>query len=962
MKYRLACRFETKQRVAVLLLSAVWIASGPAQADFIKGQRLTRDSAAANSEDRRYSLYIPTGYQAGTKVPLVVVLHGCRQSDLAMVDKSRMHAVAEADGYIVLYPFMNTNSDGTGPNDDDGRNPNCWGYWIANERARGRGEVHDIVRMVERVKQDYSIDADRVHITGISSGGAMANIAQVAYPDIFASSVLVEAIAFNETANTYTGRQACATVINNPPGWINRDAAAIIGEMRSEMQKSVLRQAPVMVVHNKFDCTVPISVGENLVRTWASLRSADGQEIDTGTPVWDSGLNSTDGLKWRHRKFGVGPNNESLLETVIFEATADDVIDAGVARLTVDPYAPSSNEALREDRERGHWWAGGERGPWIIDKGPNMAQLAWAFFKTHPNCIGAACNGGNGTPPPLKAGPGTWVQETDPALIGQLRNVWVYWPKNPAPAVLQGKRALMLSLHGCNQTAPGHVIDRGFNWEAVAEQYGMVIVAPTKPDTPRSGTGEQTGSTCFDWFDETPHSRTNRDSVHLLKLVAKLKERPDLAIDPKQVYVSGLSGGAAQAQLIACLAPDVFSGVGFNEGPTIGSPGIAGSSPRTREEVRATCLNHAGALANFLDKQVFSIACGDRSGFLPFCQNTRDAYRLMWSANTANPAVNVPGGPGGGGTSTTFSDANGVRIDDVLIPNMDHAWPAGPGGSRNGGFGTWIDNTRIGYPAHLTKFLFDNNLWHRGIPAASCSKPPAGVNASPVTVSCSGTDRDGSVVAMHVAMKDAAGTKVVDESLAGSRVDKSYGLPDGSYTLEVIATDNENLSSATFAVGFSVGPPGADQPPVVTRADASISDGCMAVDGSVSDDNAVAEVAVKVDGAVDAQRPTLTDGNFAWRKCGYGPATYALAAIAVDSAGQRTERATTPASLTVPAVSCISDLNGNHIAGGRAYTRWWGVYARGSNDYLGWVWFAGTSTTSLRRSGADTWIRVASCP
>lgn len=957
MKYRPA------QGLAVLLLCAACAASGPAQADFILGQRLPRDPAATNSDDRRYSLYIPTSYRAGTKVPLVVVLHGCRQSDLAMVDKSRMHTVAEAEGFIVLYPFVNTNGDGTGPNDDDGRNPNCWGYWMTTERARGRGEVHDIVRMVERVKQEYSIDADRVHITGISSGGAMANIAQVAYPDVFASSVLVEAIAFNETANTYTGRQDCATVINNPPGWINRDAAAIVSEMRAEMQKSVLRQAPVMVVHNKFDCTVPISVGENLIRTWATMRSADGQAIDTSTPVWDSGLNTTDGLKWRHRKFGVGPNNQSLLETVILEATADDVIGAGVALLTSDPYAPNSNEALREDRERGHWWAGGERGPWIIDKGPNTAQLAWEFFRTHPNCIGAACDAGTGGTQPLKPGPGDWVQETDPAAIGQLRNVWVYWPKNPTPAVLQGKRALMLSLHGCNQTAPDHVINRGFNWEAVAEQYGMVVVAPTKPDSPRSGTGQHTGSTCFDWFDETPHSRTNRDTVHLLNLVARLKERPDLAIDPKQVYVSGLSGGAAQAQLIACLAPDVFSGVGFNEGPTIGSAGTPGSSPRTRQEVRATCVNHAGSFASFLDKQVFSIACGDRSGFLPFCWNTRDAYRLMWSADTANPSVNVPGGSAGGGTSTTYNDANGVRIDDVLIPNMDHAWPAGPGGSRNGGFGTWIDNTRIDYPAHLTRFLFDNNLWYRGVPTATCSQPAGGIATSPVTVSCSGTDGDGNVVSMNVAIEDAAGVAVVNESIAGSSVDKDYGLPDGRYTLEVTATDTDNLTSAVFAVAFSVGAPGSDQPPIISSANASVSGDCLGVDGSVSDDNEVAEVAIKVDSAVDAQRATLAGANFAWRKCGYAPATYALAAVAVDSASQRTEMPTTPASLTVSEITCITDLNGNHIAAGRAFTNWWGsIFARGSSDYLGWFWFAGTSRTSLRMSSADTWTRVASCP
>lgn len=36
----------------------------------------------------------------------------------------------------------------------------------------------------------------------------------------------------------------------------------------------------------------------------------------------------------------------------------------------------------------------------------------------------------------------------------------------------------MLSLHGCGQTADGNVINTKFNWETIAEQKGMVVVAP----------------------------------------------------------------------------------------------------------------------------------------------------------------------------------------------------------------------------------------------------------------------------------------------------------------------------------------------------------------------------------------------------------------------------------------------------------------------------------------------------
>ncbi len=921
---------------------------------FTKSILFPKDATVTNSDDRRYSIYVPTSYRPDTRIPLVVTLHGCRQSDLTMVDKSRMHEVAEAEGFIVLYPFVNTGVDGTGPGDDDGRNPNCWGYWMAAERVRGKGEVHDIKRMVDKVMQDLSIDPDRVHIVGISSGGAMANIAQVAYPDVFASAVIVEGIAFNETASTYTGKQDCARVINSPQAWWNRDAASIVAEMRKEMQKSVLRQAPVMVVHNKKDCTVPISVGMNLIKTWATLSGADGKAIDMNNPIGAPVASSTDGLPWTHTKYGKGANNQSLLETFLFDATSADVAAAGVVTLAHDPYAPDSDEALQEDRMRGHWWAGGERGPWIIDKGPNTAQLAWNFFKMHP----MEHQSGTGT--------GTWRQITDSATLGILTDTWYYLPKslpqNEGKPI--GKRALMLTLPGCSQTASGHVINKGFNWEATAEKYGMVVVAPTKPNTERSGTGRDSGSTCFDWFDEAPHNRTNRDAGPLLNLVEKLKQMPELAIDPKQVYVSGLSGGAGEAQLLACLAPDVFSGVGLNETPTLGSPGTAGSAPRTPQQVRDLCIHHAGTFASFLDKQVVTLACGDQSGFLPFCQNTRDAYKLMWNANTANPTVNMAGGSGGDGKFTTFQDAaKNIRVGDLLLPGMKHAWPAGPGGSKNGDFGIWIDNTRVNFPENLTKFLFDNNQWYKaspGAPSVNCTKPATASVTSPVRVECAGTD-NGSVVSMHIVIKNASAVEQVNQTINGANVAADYPLADGSYTANVTATDNEGLSSAVFTMSFSVGAAVTDTAPVVSAANASVSGTCITVSGTASDDHGLTGVAVKVNNALDSTQATLADQNYKWQKCGYEPGTYSLAVVATDTIGQNTEIATTPATVTLAfAVECVTDLNKNHVLAARAYGSFGFVFAVGSNNYLGF--YTSSVPTSLKKTSPQSWARVANCP
>lgn len=84
---------------------------------------------------------------------------------------------------------------------------------------------------------------------------------------------------------------------------------------------------------------------------------------------------------------------------------------------------------------------------------------------------------------PVQAGPGAWsanqIWANDTTHGGAL-NGYYYWPAT-AP-VLDNKRALVLVLHGCAQTAGGDVItgssDAGYNWKAVADQYGAVILAP----------------------------------------------------------------------------------------------------------------------------------------------------------------------------------------------------------------------------------------------------------------------------------------------------------------------------------------------------------------------------------------------------------------------------------------------------------------------------------------------------
>jgi poly(3-hydroxybutyrate) depolymerase len=310
----------------------------------------------------------------------------------------------------------------------------------------------------------------------------------------------------------------------------------------------------------------------------------------------------------------------------------------------------------------------------------------------------------------LTPGSGTWVKETATYGTPNLQDAYVYVPSNASPAVVNGKRALMLTLHGCGQTASGNVINTKYNWETTAEQYGMVVVAPTVP----SGTSStRSVAGCWDWFG-TGWTRTNRDQVPLKKLIDAVMARTNLDIDPNQVYVTGLSSGAAETHVLGCVFPDVFAGVGVNAGPALGSSSTAiFSDPTiTASQVAANCkAGNGNAYNTYFTTQIWNTIYGSNDTMVKPTHNVRNGHGMCvlygmtaGSTCTGGEAITVSGG----GSGNQYRDANGkLRVSVIAVNGMGHAWPAGSGGS---GGGTYVDYTHVNYPVWIANWFFANNL------------------------------------------------------------------------------------------------------------------------------------------------------------------------------------------------------------------------------------------------------------
>lgn len=111
--------------------------------------------------------YLPAGYTPGRKWPLIVNLHGYNPANPTYVRwwevDQRHDAGADRHGVIMIYPHGRGNT------------------WY-----RGMGD-RDVLRCIDLAKQTFSVDEDRVYLTGYSMGGGGVWHVGTRHPDLFAA-------------------------------------------------------------------------------------------------------------------------------------------------------------------------------------------------------------------------------------------------------------------------------------------------------------------------------------------------------------------------------------------------------------------------------------------------------------------------------------------------------------------------------------------------------------------------------------------------------------------------------------------------------------------------------------------------------------------------------------------------------------------------------------------------------
>jgi len=550
----------------------------------------------------------------------------------------------------------------------------------------------------------------------------------------------------------------------------------------------------------------------------------------------------------------------------------------------------------------------------------------------------------------VSAGPGTWsgaqTWAADSVNGGNLTG-YFYWPASQP--TLGGKRALVIVLHGCAQSAAGDVIagasDQGFNWKAVADQYGAVIVAP-------NATGNVYGSHCWD-YTSTSHNRATGHDAILLNLVSRFVGNAAYAIDPKQVYVTGLSSGGGETMVLGCMAPDIFAGIGINAGPPPGtSTGQIGFVPSGYTAVTAAnnCKTLAGGNASWFATQIASVIWGSSDYTVAQAYGPMDAaamrgaYGGSFSKGTASAVA-------GGGTNTPYVDANGkLRTAEIVVAGMGHAWPAGPGGQS----GNYVDAGKVNYPAFVMDFWFRNNLRATAIPAPVITACSASVSGSTATIGASATDAGGTISGYRVVLN---GPSAIDQTTgSGNQLSVSYALANGYYTGSVRATDGGTgqTSAPCNLAQFLVGPAPALQPPAalaVTATSAStISLSWSAASGATGYN-------VYRNGSKRNTTPVVAT---AYTDSGLTASTsYSYQASSVADSESALSSPVTGTTKSAFTCSVTTSSNYAHVQAGRAYNSGGYALATGSQQNMG---LNNTFYTSTLAQTAPAYYVIGTCP
>lgn len=267
------------------------------------------------------------------------------------------------------------------------------------------------------------------------------------------------------------------------------------------------------------------------------------------------------------------------------------------------------------------------------------------------------------------------------------------------PQGLPADSPLVVALHGCSQSASGY--DNETGWVKYADMGKFVLLLPQQET-------RNNPSKCFNWFEFGDIQRDQGEALSIKQMIDKTVS--DHNIDPKRIYITGLSAGAGMTVVMLATYPELFAG-----GAT-----SAGLPYKCATSMPAAfgCMSQGKNLSPKQWGDLVRAASSHQSEWprLSIWQGTADhtvnpsnATELIDQWTNVHGIDQIPDGEDmvDGQTHRVFKDASGkVLVESFTVTGMDHGISINPGSSESqcGTAAPWVLDKDICTSFHASKF------------------------------------------------------------------------------------------------------------------------------------------------------------------------------------------------------------------------------------------------------------------
>ncbi len=218
--------------------------------------------------------YVPSQLQS--PAPLVVIMHGCTQSASAYESETGWQELADRWGFLLVSAEQKNGNNSTG----------CFNWFESGDIGRF-GESLSIKQMVDKMKNDYYVDDDRVYVAGFSAGAAMTSVILANWPDVFAGGAILAGVPYN-----------CGTGLTNGFQCMSPGKDLSPSQWGDKVRAATSHSGPwplVSIWHGDADYTVSPSNSNEIMEQWTNVHGIDTtpdvEDTVKGYPhkVWKDG-------------------------------------------------------------------------------------------------------------------------------------------------------------------------------------------------------------------------------------------------------------------------------------------------------------------------------------------------------------------------------------------------------------------------------------------------------------------------------------------------------------------------------------------------------------------------------------------------------------------------------------------------------------------------------------------------